>query len=66
MWSWGHFSAEGWRSHTLRSGKLTGLLLLSGVAMMVHMLVPFWQQPKWLRAEEVACTLCSDVEGRKK
>ena len=66
MWNWGHFLSEGWIAHTKRSAKLAALLLLSGVAMVLHMLVPFWQQPKWLRAENVACALCGDAEKAQK
>lgn len=28
-------------------------MLLSGFAMMVHMIVPFWQQPKWLQGASI-------------
>ena len=66
MWDWGHFLAEGWLTHTKRSAKLAGLLLLSGVAMALHMALPFWQQPTWLRAGNVACILCSDMEKTQK
>ena len=53
MWDWAHFKKEGWLAHLKRSAKLSGLLILSGLAMIGHMLVPFWQQPKFLQAEEV-------------
>ena len=66
MWDWAHFKAEGYLSHLRRSGKLSGLLILAGLAMIVHMLVPFWQQPNFLKAVNVACVLCSDMENRKK
>ena len=52
-WNWSHPKDHGLLAHTIRSAKLSGLLLLSGLAMVVHMLVPFWQQPKFLQAEEV-------------
>ena len=58
MWDWAHFKETGWLAHTRRSAKLSGLLILSGLAMLVHMLVPFWQQPEWLRAKCVGCVLC--------
>jgi len=64
-WNSGHLKNEGWLSHTKRSAKLSGLLLLSGMAMVLHMLVPFWQQPNWLKAVNVACVLCSDLEKRE-
>jgi hypothetical protein len=48
MWDWAHFKKEGWLAHLKRSAKLSGLLILSGLAMIGHMLVPFWQQPRWL------------------
>jgi len=32
-------------------------MLLSGFAMMVHMLIPFWQQPKWLQGDSIRNTL---------
>ena len=53
MWDWAHFKKEGWLAHLKRSAKLSGLLILSGLAMIGHMLVPFWQQPKFLQADEV-------------
>lgn len=61
MWDWAHFKSEGWVSHTKRSSKLAGLLLLSGLAMALHMLVPFWQQPKWLSGQGVRNTLDSEL-----
>jgi len=30
----------------------------------LHMLIPFWQQPNFLKAVNVACVLCSDMEKR--
>ena len=65
LWSWGHLRPEGWLAHTKRSGKLAVLLLLAGAAMLMHMIVPFWQQPNFLKAVNVACVLCSDMEKRK-
>jgi len=59
MWDWAHFKAEGWLAHTKRSSTLAALLLLAAGAMMLHMLVPFWQQPKWLRSESVSEALCN-------
>tara|TARA_R110002110_G_C13421280_1_gene714508 strand:+ start:1313 stop:1513 length:201 start_codon:yes stop_codon:yes gene_type:complete len=64
MWDWAHFKSEGWLAHTKRSAKFAGLLLLSGVAMVLHLLVPFWQQPGWLCANEVACALCEGMEKK--
>ena len=52
-WNWAHLKDHGLLSHTIRSAKISGLLLLSGLAMIVHMLVPFWQQPKFLQGDEV-------------
>ena len=52
-WDWSHLKGHGLLTHTIRSAKLSGLLLLSGLAMVVHMLVPFWQQPKFLQGGEV-------------
>ncbi len=65
MWDWSHFKNEGWLAHTKRSAKFAGLLLLSGSAMVLHVLVPFWQQPKWLRVDEVASVLCESMESRQ-
>jgi hypothetical protein len=65
MWDWNHFQNEGWWRHTKRSAQLAGLLILSGIAMIIHLLVPFWQQPKALRREEVACRLCEGSEESK-
>ena len=53
IWNWSHLKDHGLLAHTIRSAKLSGLLLLSGLAMVVHTLLPFWQQPKFLQAEEV-------------
>ena len=64
MWDWAHFKSEGWLAHTKRSAKFAGLLLLSGLAMVLHLLVPFWQQPSWLCAGQVACTLCESMEKK--
>ena len=64
MWDWAHFKGEGLLAHTKRSAKFAGLLLLSGAAMVLHMLVPFWQQPLWLRAPAVACVLCEDMKKK--
>jgi len=56
-WDWAHFKVEGWWSHTKRASKLSGLLLLSGLTMMLHVIIPFWQQPKWLQAEGIKDSL---------
>lgn len=62
MWDWAHFKEEGWVAHTLRSARLSVLLLTSGIAMILHVLIPFWQQPKALQRREVACKLCEGLE----
>ena len=64
MWDWAHFKLEGWIAHTKRSAKLSGLLLLSGLAMALHMVIPFWQQPRWLSAQGVADALCQAMEKK--
>ncbi len=64
MWDWAHFKDEGWLAHTKRSAKFSGLLLLSGLAMLLHLFVPFWQQPKWLCADSVASALCEGMEKK--
>jgi hypothetical protein len=61
MWDWAHFKGEGWLAHLRRSAKLSGLLILGGLAMLLHMLVPFWQQPGWLSARGLADTLESSL-----
>ena len=48
-WDWSHLKERGLLAHTIRSAKL----LLSGLAMVLHMLLPFWQQPKFLQGDEV-------------
>jgi hypothetical protein len=58
MWDWSHLKEEGWLSHTKRSVQLTVLLLVAGAAMVLHALVPFWQQPKFLQRCAVGCKLC--------
>ena len=62
MWNWAHFKEEGWVEHTKRSAKLAVLLLFAGAGMILHMLVPFWQQPKALQRGEVACKLCEELQ----
>lgn len=57
MWDWAHFKGEGWLAHTKRSMTLATLLLVSGAAMILHAVVPFWQQPVWLRADCVSDAL---------
>ena len=64
-WDWAHFKTEGWLAHTKRSVRLAALLLASGVAMILHMLVPFWQQPKMLQRERVARALCEGLESQE-
>jgi len=64
MWDWAHFKGEGWIAHTKRSATLVSLLLLAAGAMILHMLVPFWQQPEWLRSECVGKVLCG-IAGEK-
>jgi hypothetical protein len=65
MLDWAHFKDEGWLAHTKRSARLALLLLVSGAAMILHMLVPFWQQPKRLRRAEVASALCEGLESQE-
>jgi len=65
MLDWAHFKDEGWLAHTKRSARLALLLLVSGAAMILHMLVPFWQQPKRLRRAEVAGALCEGLESQE-
>ena len=65
MWDWAHFKDEGWLAHTKRSARLAGLLLGSGLTMILHMLVPFWQQPKSLQREAVATALCEGLESQE-
>jgi|TARA_R110000824_G_scaffold77879_3_gene196774 hypothetical protein len=65
MWNWRHLSGESWLKHTMRSAKFSGLLLLSGSAMILHLLIPFWQQPEWLQAKSVANSLCEGMEKGK-
>ena len=61
MWDWAHFKEKGWLAHTREAGKLAGLLLLSGFAMLVHIVLPFWQQPEWLQAKCVGAAICKCV-----
>jgi len=56
-WDWKHLKDDSWVKHTLRALKLSILMLLSGFAMMVHMFIPFWQQPKWLQGDSIRDTL---------
>ena len=63
MWNWAHFKDTGWLAHTRQAAGLSALLLFAGMAMVLHMLVPFWQQPRGLRCDAVACALCACVPG---
>jgi hypothetical protein len=65
MWDWAHFKEEGWIAHTKRSIRLALLLFLAANAMILHSLVPFWQQPKSLRRDAVARALCEGLEPHK-
>ena len=65
MWDWAHFEDEGWLAHTKRSVRLAALLLASASAMILHILVPFWQQPKVLQREDVARALCEGLESQE-
>ena len=65
MWDWAHFKDEGWLAHTKRSARLTLLLILAGGAMVLHTLVPFWQQPKRLQRDAVARALCEGLESQE-
>tara|TARA_R110000751_G_scaffold282988_1_gene386300 strand:- start:357 stop:557 length:201 start_codon:yes stop_codon:yes gene_type:complete len=65
MWDWAHFKGEGWVAHTKRSARLALLLLVSSVTMILHMLVPFWQQPKRLQRAEVAAALLEGLESQE-
>ena len=65
MWDWAHFKDEGWTAHTKRSTRLAALLLASGVAMILHVLVPFWQQPKWLQRGGVSAALLEGLGSQE-
>lgn len=65
MWNSGHLGSESWWAHTRRSLKLCGLLLASGAAMVLHIFIPFWEQPKALQACSVAESICREMESRK-
>ena len=60
MWDWKHLKDDGWFTHTKRSARFSALLLVSGLAMILHMLIPFWQQPKVLQRGSVSDALCPD------
>jgi len=64
MWNWTHLDPGGWWNHTKRGVTLSVLLIFAGSALLLHTLVPFWQQPGWLRISSVAETLCGGV-GKK-
>ena len=65
MWDWAHFKDEGWLAHTKRSASLALLLILAANAMVLHILIPFWQQPKSLRRDSVARRLCEGLGPHK-
>lgn len=61
-WDWSHLKGESWWTHTKRSAKISSLLLISGLTMLIHMIIPLWQQPKWLRGDAVVKRLCELLE----
>ena len=65
MWNWNHLRGEGWLHHTIRSVKLGVLLLASGSAMLLHLVIPFWQQPKRLQVCSVAEVICQEMAKRE-
>lgn len=65
MWNWTHLKNEGWVAHTRRTLKLSVLLLASGAALILHLLIPFWQQPKILQVCSVANIICEEMEKRE-
>ena len=65
MWDWNHLKGEGWLRHSMRAAQMAGLLLLSGAAMLLHILLPFWQQPKFLQVERVADSLKARIVNRR-
>jgi hypothetical protein len=65
MWDWTHLKNEGWVTHTRRALKLSALLLVSGGALILHLLIPFWQQPKVLQVCSVANIICKEMEKRE-
>jgi hypothetical protein len=65
MWDWDHLKPEGWLKHTKRAFKLSLLLLGSAVGLFVHMLVPFWKQPKQLRLLSIAETIDREMSARE-
>ena len=65
MWDWNHLKGEGWLRHSMRAAQMAGLLLLSGAAMLLHILLPFWQQPKFLQVERVADSLKALIVSRR-
>ena len=65
-WNWTHLSGEGWVAHTVRSVKLAALLLAAGIAMLLHIVVPFWEQPKVLQVCSVAETICGEMNKRRR
>lgn len=65
MWDWNHLKGEGWLRHSIQAAQMAGLLLLSGAAMLLHILLPFWKQPKFLRVEQVADSLKAQIIKRR-
>jgi len=61
MWDWNHFKAEGWLSHSRRALKLSMLMIAAALALLIHMVVPFWQQPKALRLCTVSQVICHEM-----
>tara|TARA_R110001583_G_scaffold146442_1_gene298482 strand:- start:381 stop:578 length:198 start_codon:yes stop_codon:yes gene_type:complete len=65
MWDGNHFKREGWLSHTKRAFRLSLLLILAAAAMVLHTLVPFWQQPKTLQLGNVADAIQKEMSLRE-
>jgi hypothetical protein len=65
MWDWAHLKGHGWLRHLDRAGKLTGILLLGGLAMLLHTVIPFWQQPKGLQVQGLINSLEKSLEPKQ-
>jgi len=64
MWDWSHFKHEGWLKHSRRAWKLSALLTVGAVGMILHALIPFWQQPRWMSASAIRDTLDYELRQR--
>ena len=62
MFDFKHVKKERYFSHLWRSLKMAAFLCASGLFLLVHAILPFWQQPKPFRLQRVGLTIRKEVK----